>query len=180
MVFEQFFLLTLTNVSFCCKGMRVCWLASAGFCLHMALSFSGHFKLWERSLLRLTWVTRASGSQKKISLWLQCTHCKPVTTGGKNQLTCWINSAGKAERCSEFILIPHRTEESLRMKTNPVKIYFTPYSFLIWISSFTAPLQQEDPSCWRVSWCAVCLLLLSNGNHEVVFSTWEMALKWFV
>lgn len=57
--------------------------------------------------------------------------------GGSTNQQDSISSAG-AECCSEFILIHHTDEESLRMKTNPVKIYFTLRSSLIWITPSAA------------------------------------------
>lgn len=52
---------------------------TAGFSLHVALSFSGYRRWWGRYPLRLAWVTTAPGSWKSLSGW----QCKPVTTGRK-------------------------------------------------------------------------------------------------
>lgn len=62
------------------------------------------------------------------------------------------------------------------MKTNPVKIYFTLRSLLIWITPFTALHQQEKPNTLMRE--LTCYLLLPlNGNHSAVSSAQEMAVK---
>lgn len=76
--------------------------------------------------------------------------------GGSTNQQDSISSAG-AECCSEFILIHHTDEESLRMKTNPVKIYFTLRSSLIWITPSAALHQQGEATCCRAICC--CYLM---------------------
>lgn len=155
--------------------------ASAGAGLRTALSFSGRRSPWERSPLRLREPQKRqeTPSEKEAELLPQVAHVSRysyrrgwdgVGGGGSTNQQDSISSAG-AECCSEFILIHHTDEESLRMKTNPVKIYFTLRSSLIWITPSAALHQQGEATCCRAICC--CYLMEKKKLYFFTHRTWQ-------